>query len=207
MDALSLPASPIESTLIARPPAPAARPLAPFHALILALCRETRHFPAADPVELGPTLRGAALDAAEAVQTACSPATSHSAVAGVTGIAAHGLPALALAERRLRELSFCLEVARRLGYLSDVGAKQVMPLLGRAHAEVPRLAALVTPRPYTIRPCRDISAGAERGGEARRRAPGASRQGATPAPRHPARPCRPPGPARRPVAGISPRHG
>ena len=100
----------------ARPPEPA---LASFHPLILAACRATRRFPGADPVELGASLRGAALAAAEAVLAACQPAGS-----GLTGVAALGE-----AMRRLRELASLIEIARRLGYLAVAPAAELLALL------------------------------------------------------------------------------
>jgi hypothetical protein len=110
-------------------------PLVSFHPLILAVCRETRRFPADDPVELGPSIRDAALAAAEAV---------------LGGWQLRDWPlclAAALVEslRRLRELACCIEIARRLGYLCAADAAELLALQARAWRAVSALADLPTP--------------------------------------------------------------
>jgi hypothetical protein len=103
--------------------------LASFHPLILALCRQTRRFPAGDPIELGLSIRAAALGAAEAVLAGCERGTP---VAVAT--------ALMEAVRRLRELACCIEIARRLGYLGDRTSAELAALQDRAFRAVAVLA-------------------------------------------------------------------
>jgi hypothetical protein len=114
-------------------PVPPARPLASFHPLILAVCRETRRFPVDDPVELGPSIRGAALAAAEAVLAGCQLRDRP------VGLAT----ALVEALRRLRELACCIVIARRLGYLDAAKVAELLALHARAWRAVSALADLV----------------------------------------------------------------
>ena len=104
--------------------------LASFHPLILAVCRRTRRFPGGDPVELGLGIRAATLGAAEAVLAGCE--LRELPVAFAT--------ALVEAVRRLRELAYCIEVARRLGYLGDRSCAELMALHRRAARAVSALA-------------------------------------------------------------------
>jgi hypothetical protein len=125
------------TTVVIDPPSPSRprfrtrdRPLTGFHPLILAVCRETRRFPAAEPVELGPAIRGAALGAAEAFLVACE----------LRQLSIGCTPALVEASRRLRELSCCIEIARRLGYLADGVAGRLVALHARANRAVTTMA-------------------------------------------------------------------
>ncbi len=125
------------SAVVLDPPAPGRprfrtrdRALTGFHPLILAVCRETRRFPAADPVELGPAIRGAALGAAEAFLVACE----------LRQLSIGCAPALVEASRRLRELGCCIEIARRLGYLGDAIAARLAALHARANRAVTTMA-------------------------------------------------------------------
>jgi hypothetical protein len=105
--------------------------LASFHPLILAVCRRTRRFPGGDPVELGLGIRAAALGAAEAVLAACE----------LRGLPIGFATALVEAVRRLRELAYCIEIARRLGYLGDRCSAELLALHGRTIRAVSTLAA------------------------------------------------------------------
>jgi hypothetical protein len=107
------------------------RPLTGFHPLILAVCRETRRFPAADPVELGPAMRCVALGSAEAFLVACE----------LRQLSIGCAPALVEASRRLRELACCIEIARRLGYLGEAVAARLAALHARANRAVSAMAA------------------------------------------------------------------
>ena len=113
--------------------------LASFHPLILAVCRETREFPAADPVELGLAIRGAALAAAEAVLASCE--------ARAAGARLPAPAAVEQARSRLRELAYCIEIARRLGYLSTARVVELLALHELASDTVSRLADRVGRRP------------------------------------------------------------
>jgi len=104
--------------------------LASFHPLILAVCRRTRRFPGGDPVELGLGIRAAALGAAEAVLAACE----------LRGLPIGFATALVEAVRRLRELAYCIEIARRLGYLGDRCSAELLALHGRTVRAVSTLA-------------------------------------------------------------------
>ena len=105
--------------------------LASFHALMLALCRETRRFPGGDPIELGLGIRSAALGAAEAVLAGCE----------LRGLPVGFATALVEASRRLRELACCLEIARRLGYLGEAVSAELLALHGCAARAVSAMAA------------------------------------------------------------------
>jgi hypothetical protein len=125
------------SAVVVDPPAPARprfrtrdRALTGFHPLILAVCRETRRFPALDPVELGPAIRGAALGAAEAFLFACE----------LRQLSIGCAPALVEASRRLREVACSIEIARRLGYLAQPVAGRLMALHARANRAVTTMA-------------------------------------------------------------------
>lgn len=111
--------------------------LANFHPLILAVCLRTRCFPGGDPIELGLGIRAAAIGAAEAVLAACEarrrPRRHQTAARADAPVEAM---------RRLLELAYCLEVARRLGYLDDTGCAEVLALVRRAAREVSALAAM-----------------------------------------------------------------
>lgn len=76
------------------------RPLSPATTLLLALFEATAAFEADDARALGARLRANTLGVAEALLA--------------------GGPAAATAAARLREISFAIEIARRLGYL-DLG--------------------------------------------------------------------------------------
>jgi hypothetical protein len=104
--------------------------LASFHPLILAVCRRTRRFPGGDPIELGLGIRAAALGAAEAVLAGCE----------LRGLPIGFATALVEAVRRLRELACCIEIARRLGYLSDRSCAELLALHGRTFRAVSALA-------------------------------------------------------------------
>lgn len=106
--------------------------LASFHPLLLAVCRRTRRFPGGDPIELGLGIRAAALGAAEAVLAGCE----------LRGLPVGFATALVEAVRRLRELAYCIEIARRLGYLSDRSSAELLALHGRTLRAVSRLAQL-----------------------------------------------------------------
>jgi len=106
--------------------------LASFHPLLLAVCRRTRRFPDGDPIELGLGIRAAALGAAEAVLAGCE----------LRGLPVGFATALVEAVRRLRELAYCIEIARRLGYLSDRCSAELLALHGRTLRAVSRLAQL-----------------------------------------------------------------
>jgi hypothetical protein len=110
------------------------RPLASFHPLILAVCRETRRFPERDPVELGPSIRGAALAAAEAMLAGWQLRDRPLSLA----------TALVESLRRLRELACCIEIARRLGYLGLAEATELLALQARAWRAASALADLPT---------------------------------------------------------------
>lgn len=112
-----------------------AAPLASFHPLILAVCRETRRFPDGDPVELGLGIRGAALGAAEAVLAGCA----------LRRLPVGFATALVESVRRLRELAYCIEIARRLGYLGADRAAELLALHARAIRAVAALADLGHP--------------------------------------------------------------
>jgi hypothetical protein len=112
-----------------------AAPLASFHPLILAVCRETRRFPEGDPVELGLGIRGAALGAAEAVLAGCELRRLPMGMASALVEAAH----------RLRELACCIEIARRLGYLGADRVAELLTLHARAVRAVAALADLGHP--------------------------------------------------------------
>ena len=120
--------------------------LASFHPLLLAVCRETRRFPAGDPLELGHGIRNTALSAAEAVLGACElralpqARVSH-ADRGCEKCGPAFASALVEAVRRLRELGCCIEVARRLGYLGEAPAAELMVLHARATRAVSVLLA------------------------------------------------------------------
>ena len=105
--------------------------LASFHPLLLAVCRRTRQFPGGDPIELGLGIRAAALGAAEAVLAGCE----------LRGLPVGFATALVEAVRRLRELAYCIEVARRLGYLSDRCCAELLALHGRTIRAVSTLAS------------------------------------------------------------------
>jgi hypothetical protein len=131
-------------------PPPEARPLASFHLLILAVCRETRRFPEGDPVELGLGIRGAALGAAEAMLAACqlrrpplgfATPPDDSTRRPPIGVAA----ALVESKRRLRELACCIEIARRLGYLTAARVVELSTLRARATRAVAALGDLAAP--------------------------------------------------------------
>jgi len=104
--------------------------LASFHPLLLAVCRRTRRFPDGDPIELGLGIRAAALGAAEAVLAGCE----------LRGLPVGFATALVEAVRRLRELAYCIEVARRLGYLGDRCSAELMALHARTLRAVSTLA-------------------------------------------------------------------
>jgi hypothetical protein len=104
--------------------------LASFHPLLLAVCRRTRRFPGGDPIELGLGIRAAALGAAEAVLAGCE----------LRGLPVGFATALVEAVRRLRELAYCIEIARRLGYLSDRCSAELLALHGRTLRAVSTLA-------------------------------------------------------------------
>lgn len=104
--------------------------LASFHPLLLAVCRRTRRFPDGDPIELGLGIRAAALGAAEAVLAGCE----------LRGLPVGFATALVEAVRRLRELAYCIEVARRLGYLGDRCCAELMALHARTLRAVSTLA-------------------------------------------------------------------
>jgi hypothetical protein len=106
--------------------------LASFHPLLLAVCRRTRRFPGGDPIELGLGIRAAALGAAEAVLAGCE----------LRGLPVGFATALVEAVRRLRELAYCIEIARRLGYLSDRSSAELLALHGRTLRAVSTLAQL-----------------------------------------------------------------
>ena len=106
--------------------------LASFHPLLLAVCRRTRRFPGGDPIELGLGIRAAALGAAEAVLAGCE----------LRGLPVGFATALVEAVRRLRELAYCIEVARRLGYLSDPCSAELLALHARTMRAVSTLAQL-----------------------------------------------------------------
>ncbi|HXO42613.1 MAG TPA: hypothetical protein VN999_14265 [Thermoanaerobaculia bacterium] len=106
--------------------------LASFHPLLLAVCRRTRRFPDGDPIELGLGIRAAALGAAEAVLAGCE----------LRGLPVGFATALVEAVRRLRELAYCIEIARRLGYLSDQCSAELLALHGRTLRAVSTLAQL-----------------------------------------------------------------
>ena len=106
--------------------------LASFHPLLLAVCRRTRRFPDGDPIELGLGIRAAALGAAEAVLAGCELRALPVAFA----------TALVEAVRRLRELAYSIEVARRLGYLSDHCSAELLALHARTLRAVSTLAQL-----------------------------------------------------------------
>ncbi|HEY6323170.1 MAG TPA: hypothetical protein VJA16_16620 [Thermoanaerobaculia bacterium] len=106
--------------------------LASFHPLLLAVCRRTRRFPGGDPIELGLGIRAAALGAAEAVLAGCE----------LRGLPVGFATALVEAVRRLRELAYCIEIARRLGYLSDRCSAELLALHGRTMRAVSTLARL-----------------------------------------------------------------
>jgi hypothetical protein len=130
---------------------PEARPLASFHPLILAVCRETRRFPEGDPIELGLGIRGAALGAAEAMLAGCelrrlppigfATPLEDSPRRLPIGLAA----ALVEAKHRLRELACCIEIARRLGYLTAERASELSTLHARATRAVAALGDLAAP--------------------------------------------------------------
>jgi hypothetical protein len=109
--------------------------LASFHPLLLAVCRRTRRFPDGDPIELGLGIRAAALGAAEAVLAGCE----------LRGLPVGFATALVEAVRRLRELAYCIEIARRLGYLSDRTSADLLALHGRTMRAVSTLAQLPQP--------------------------------------------------------------
>jgi hypothetical protein len=123
--------------------------LASFHPLILALCRQTRRFPGGDPIELGLSIRAAALGAAEAVLAGCELRGTPVAVA----------TALVEAVRRLRELACCIEIARRLGYLGDRTSAELAALHDRAFQAVSALAEGGCRRLTQLRPASTRSAG------------------------------------------------
>jgi hypothetical protein len=129
---------------VACPPNAAAEaaPLASFHPLILAVCRETRSFPEGDPVELGLGIRAAALGAAEAVLASCELRRLHRLRCLPMGFAT----ALVESLHRLRELAYCIEIARRLGYLSADCVAELLALHARATRAVAALADLATPQ-------------------------------------------------------------
>ena len=104
--------------------------LASFHPLLLAVCRRTRRFPGGDPIELGLGIRAAALGAAEAVLAACE----------LRGLPIGFATALVEAVRRLRELAYCIEIARRLGYLGDRCSAELLTLQARTTRAVSALA-------------------------------------------------------------------
>ena len=104
--------------------------LASFHPLLLAVCRRTRRFPGGDPIEMGLGIRAAALGAAEAVLAGCE----------LRGLPVGFATALVEAVRRLRELAYCIEIARRLGYLSDRCSAELLSLHGRTLRAVSTLA-------------------------------------------------------------------
>jgi hypothetical protein len=104
--------------------------LASFHPLLLAVCRRTRRFPDGDPIELGLGIRAAALGAAEAVLAGCE----------LRALPVGFATALVEAVRRLRELAYCIEVARRLGYLSDQCSAELLALHARTMRAVSTLA-------------------------------------------------------------------
>ncbi len=106
--------------------------LASFHPLLLAVCRRTRRFPDGDPIELGLGIRAAALGAAEAVLAGCE----------LRALPVGFATALVEAVRRLRELAYCIEIARRLGYLSDQCSAELLALHGRTLRAVSTLAQL-----------------------------------------------------------------
>ena len=106
--------------------------LASFHPLLLAVCRRTRRFPGGDPIELGLGIRAAALGAAEAVLAGCE----------LRGLPVGFATALVEAVRRLRELAYCIEIARRLGYLSDRSSAELLALHGRTLRAASTLAQL-----------------------------------------------------------------
>jgi len=106
--------------------------LASFHPLLLAVCRRTRRFPDGDPIELGLGIRAAALGAAEAVLAGCE----------LRGLPVGFATALVEAVRRLRELAYCIEIARRLGYLSDQCSAELLALHARTLRAVSTLAQL-----------------------------------------------------------------
>ena len=106
--------------------------LASFHPLLLAVCRRTRRFPDGDPIELGLGIRAAALGAAEAVLAGCE----------LRALPVGFATALVEAVRRLRELAYCIEIARRLGYLSDPSSAELLALHGRTLRAVSTLAQL-----------------------------------------------------------------
>jgi hypothetical protein len=106
--------------------------LASFHPLLLAVCRRTRRFPDGDPIELGLGIRAAALGAAEAVLAGCE----------LRGLPVGFATALVEAVRRLRELAYCIEIARRLSYLSDRSSTELLALHARTMRAVSMLAQL-----------------------------------------------------------------
>ena len=126
--------NPAPADLACAPAVPAeAGPLASFHPLILAVCRETRRFPDGDPVELGLGIRGAALGAAEAVLAGCQLRRTHRVPMGFA-------TALVESVHRLRELAYCIEIARRLGYLSAERVAELLALHTGAARAVSALA-------------------------------------------------------------------
>jgi four helix bundle protein len=126
----------IHRSVVVAEPACAARArreepaLASFHPLLLAVCRRTRRFPDGDPIELGLGIRAAALSAAEAVLAGCE----------LRGLPVGFATALVEAVRRLRELAYCIEIARRLGYLSDRSSAELLALHARTLRAVSTLA-------------------------------------------------------------------
>lgn len=132
----------IQRSVLVAEPAGAARAqreepaLASFHPLILAVCRRTRRFPGGDRVELGLGIRAAALGAAEAVLAGCE----------LRGLPIGFAAALVEAVRRLRELAYCIEIARRLGYLSDRCSAELLALHGRTFRAVSTLAREAQPK-------------------------------------------------------------
>lgn len=127
---------------------PEARPLASFHPLILAVCRETRRFPEGDPVELGLGIRGAALGAAEAMLAACQLRRPPIGLAKlpledwIPRLPVGPAAALVESKHRLRELACCIEIAHRLGYLTAPRVAELSTLRARAARAVAALGDL-----------------------------------------------------------------
>ena len=92
-----------------------------LHPLILSLCQNTRGLPPGDGADLALRLRRAALAAAEALLPVA---------------AGSGTEAVSTAARHLREASFHLDIARRLGHLSLGTAAEILEHLALASLEV-----------------------------------------------------------------------